>query len=83
LVILKRHQDLEVEIAGHTDSTGSESYNQALSQRRADSVREALIAGGIDAARLSAKGYGESEPIADNDTEEGRAKTRRVEMRHG
>ncbi|NIP18016.1 MAG: OmpA family protein [Xanthomonadales bacterium] len=82
LEILNRHEGLEVEIAGHTDSKGTDAYNQKLSERRADSVMQYLVDHGIDAGLLSAKGYGESEPIADNATDEGRAKNRRVEMRH-
>jgi len=82
LAILKRHPDLEVEIAGHTDSRGSEAYNMGLSQRRAKSVMEYLVTHGAKAGMLSAKGYGESEPVADNANDEGRAKNRRVELRH-
>ena len=82
LKILKRHEDLQVEIAGHTDSSGAEAYNQKLSERRAKAVRDYLVENGIDAARLSVKGYGESDPVADNASKEGRAKNRRVEMRH-
>ncbi|NND45220.1 MAG: OmpA family protein [Xanthomonadales bacterium] len=81
LQILKRHEELVVEVAGHTDSVGSDSYNQALSQRRASAVRDYLVANGIAAGRLTAKGYGESEPVADNSTDEGRAQNRRVELR--
>jgi OOP family OmpA-OmpF porin len=82
LTILRRHPDLIVEIAGHTDSKGSDSYNQALSQRRAEAVREELVAHGINASNLTARGYGESDPVADNATEEGREQNRRVELRH-
>jgi OmpA-OmpF porin, OOP family len=70
-----------VEIAGHTDSIGTDEYNQGLSQRRVDSVREYLVAKGVDGTKLTAKGYGESQPIADNATAEGRARNRRVELR--
>lgn len=80
--ILKRHSDLEVEIAGHTDSRGSESYNARLSKSRAKAVMEYLVAHGANAGMLTAKGYGESEPVADNASDEGRAKNRRVELRH-
>ena len=65
-------------IEGHTDNTGSESYNQGLSERRANSVRSYLIQEGIGAGRLSSVGYGESRPIDTNDTEEGRQHNRRV-----
>lgn len=78
---LKDWDQVEVEIAGHTDSTGSATYNEDLSQRRADSVRDFLVEEGIDSDRLETKGYGEEAPIADNDTAEGRAKNRRVELR--
>jgi OOP family OmpA-OmpF porin len=73
---------VEVEIAGYADSSGSEAFNMQLTQRRAESVRRYLIAGGIESYRLVAKGYGEADPIASNDTPEGRAKNRRVEL-HG
>ena len=78
--LLSKHERVVVEIAGHTDSKGSEEYNQGLSKRRADAVRDYLASKGVKASRLSAKGYGESRPIASNDTEEGRAENRRVEM---
>ncbi|MEJ2535413.1 MAG: NnrU family protein [Gammaproteobacteria bacterium] len=80
--ILKRHSDLAVEIAGHTDSVGSAEYNQGLSQRRADSVRDYLVGKGANPAMLKTRGYGESEPVADNSTAAGRAQNRRVEFRH-
>ena len=76
---LKQYPDATVEIAGHTDSRGRASYNQRLSQRRADAVRDALIAEfGVDGSRITAVGYGETDPIADNSTAEGRARNRRV-----
>jgi OOP family OmpA-OmpF porin len=79
---LKNWDDVKVmiEVAGHTDSTGSAAYNQTLSERRARTVREYLISKGIAAERLIAKGYGESQPVADNKTREGRYKNRRVEL---
>jgi OOP family OmpA-OmpF porin len=77
---LKEWGDVKVEVAGHTDARASARYNQQLSERRANTVRDYLIGKGIAADRLSAKGYGESQPVADNDTEEGRAKNRRVEL---
>lgn len=70
-----------VEVGGHTDSIGPDDYNQGLSQRRADAVRGYLVEQGVDGQRLSAVGYGETRPIADNDTPEGRARNRRVELR--
>jgi OOP family OmpA-OmpF porin len=72
---------LKVEIGGHTDSSGDEKVNLALSQRRADSVRKYLVGKGIAADRLSAKGYGEAQPIADNKTKDGRTQNRRVEFK--
>ena len=74
------HGTLAVEVAGHTDSTGSEAYNQALSERRAQVVYSYLVDHGVSADRMTWKGYGESSPIATNDTEEGRAKNRRTEL---
>jgi OmpA-OmpF porin, OOP family len=68
-----------LEIAGYTDNTGDDALNVALSQRRAESVREALIKYGADPDMLVAKGYGEADPIANNDTAEGRLKNRRIE----
>ncbi len=69
-----------LDIDGHTDSQGSDSSNQTLSDRRANSVRDYLIKKGIDGSRLKATGFGESKPIADNTTAAGRAKNRRTEM---
>ena len=68
-------------ISGHTDSRGSSTYNQELSQRRAQSVVDYLLKKGIDAERLKSKGFGESKPIAPNDTKSGRLQNRRVEMK--
>lgn len=78
---LKRYPELEVEIAGHTDNLGSDEYNQQLSQARADAVRASLVEHGVDGARITAVGYGESQPVADNDRDDGREYNRRVEMR--
>ena len=74
------HEKVIVEVAGHTDSIGTEEYNEGLSQRRAQSVLDYLVEQGINASRMTAKGYGESQPIASNDTSEGRAKNRRTEL---
>ena len=79
---LKRHPDLKVEIAGHADSRGPEDYNQALSERRAEAVRRYLEAKGVDTSRMTARGYGESRPVASNDTVLGQSENRRVEL-HG
>jgi outer membrane protein OmpA-like peptidoglycan-associated protein len=77
---LKTWGDVDIEVAGHTDSMGSDAYNMKLSQQRAEAVRNFLISRGVAADRLTAKGYGESQPVADNATEEGRFKNRRVEL---
>ncbi len=72
---------IKVEIGGHTDSKGSDAYNAKLSDRRAKSVVEYLTARGVDASRMSSKGYGESQPIDTNDTDAGREVNRRVELK--
>jgi OOP family OmpA-OmpF porin len=77
---LKEWGEVNIEVAGHTDSVGSDTYNLDLSRSRAEIVRAYLIDKGIPANRLTAKGYGESMPEADNNTEEGRFKNRRVEL---
>jgi OOP family OmpA-OmpF porin len=69
-----------VSIEGHTDAIGTDAYNQRLSERRANSVKTYLVEHGIDGSRLSTVGYGESRPIASNQTREGRALNRRVEL---
>jgi len=79
--ILKDFEKLTLVIEGHTDSIGPEQANQRLSQARADAVRDYLLKKGIEADRVEAKGYGESKPIADNKTREGRAENRRIEFR--
>lgn len=78
---LKARPASSVEVRGHTDSVGDDAANMRLSQARAESVRDYLIAGGIDANRLTAKGYGETEHIAPNDTPAGREQNRRVTLR--
>jgi outer membrane protein OmpA-like peptidoglycan-associated protein len=80
VALMKANPNMEVEIAGFTDAQGSDSYNKDLSQRRANTVREYIVRKGIDAARLIAAGYGETNPVASNDVEEGRAENRRVEF---
>lgn len=77
---LKDNPDLNVEIAGHTDDRGSDAYNQKLSENRAKAVYDYITSHGVDKSRLSYKGYGESQPIATNETDEGRQKNRRVEL---
>jgi len=77
---LKAWGDVDIEVAGHTDSRGSDKYNMNLSRQRAEAVRNFLVGKGVSADRLTAKGYGESQPVADNATDEGRFKNRRVEL---
>ncbi len=80
--ILKSHPEIEkVRIEGHTDNRGDAAYNQDLSQRRAEAVAGYLAGKGVDRGRLEAKGYGPSQPVADNNTKDGRAKNRRVEFK--
>ena len=78
--MLKQNPRVKIEVQGHTDSVGSAVSNLSLSQARADAVRNYLIANGIDAWRIIAKGYGESMPIAENTTRDGRARNRRIEF---
>jgi len=78
--ILNKYDDTEILIEGHTDNTGSEQHNQALSENRANAVANHLKSNGVKAARITAVGYGESQPVADNSTEAGRSENRRVEV---
>ena len=78
--MMKANQDLKLSVEGHTDNVGDAQSNQTLSENRAKEVVAAIIAQGIDAGRLSPSGHGEDMPVADNNTEEGRAKNRRVEL---
>lgn len=77
---LKENPGVRVQVAGYTDSVGTDEYNQGLSERRANAVLDYLSTHGIDASRLSAVGNGESNPVADNATADGRAQNRRVEL---
>jgi outer membrane protein OmpA-like peptidoglycan-associated protein len=77
---LKRNQTVEIEIAGHTDNKGTDEYNRTLSQGRCQAVVDYLVSQGIDSGRLTPKGYGESKPIDTNDTPDGQANNRRVEI---
>ncbi|MFO7616388.1 MAG: OmpA family protein [Bacteroidales bacterium] len=79
--VMRNNPQYNLEINGHTDSTGSDEHNLDLSQRRARAVREYLVGKGIDPGRLTSNGFGESKPVAPNDTEEGRALNRRVEFK--
>ena len=76
--VLNQYPDTSIQVAGHTDSTGSEQSNQVLSEQRASNVKNALIGQGVDPNRISTIGFGESAPIADNSTESGRQLNRRV-----
>jgi OOP family OmpA-OmpF porin len=78
---LKQRPGAHIEVAGHTDARGGDAYNRRLSARRAKAVRDYLVSRGVPGDHLTAKGYGESAPVADNATAEGRAKNRRVELR--
>src|SRR5690606_24447820 len=77
---MKEYGQTSTVVEGHTDSVGTDAYNQRLSERRANAVRDVLVnQHGLDSSRIEAVGYGESRPVADNATEEGRAINRRVE----
>ena len=78
--LLGECMQVDVSVQGHTDSTGPAEYNQGLSDRRADAVKQYLSGGGVDSRRLTAKGFGETQPVATNDTREGRARNRRVDL---
>jgi outer membrane protein OmpA-like peptidoglycan-associated protein len=79
-LVLKQYDKTIIEIAGHTDNTGSSTHNQALSERRANSVAQYLESQGVDSQRVMAVGAGEGHPIAPNNTPEGRQANRRVEL---
>jgi OOP family OmpA-OmpF porin len=78
--IMKDNPEIKFEVGGHTDSDGDDISNQKLSQQRAEAVRSQLVSMGVDAGRLTSKGYGETKPIADNNSFEGKANNRRVEF---
>ena len=77
---LRAYPEVQIQIQGHTDTRGSEAHNRDLSQRRAEAVRAYFIEGGVEAERMTAVGFGESQPVADNTTPGGRAENRRVEL---
>jgi OOP family OmpA-OmpF porin len=81
ITILKKDPEIEVEIQGHTDNAGSAEYNLILSEKRAKAVTDYVVKNGIDPERLSSRGYGLTQPVASNDTREGRAQNRRAELR--
>lgn len=76
-----KYKDAQLDVTGHTDSRGTKEYNQGLSERRAASVKAYLVKKGVDGSRITTKGYGFEQPVADNKTAEGRAQNRRVEIR--
>lgn len=78
--ILNQYPDFKISVEGHTDARGSDALNNRLSNERASSVRNALVAGGVDAGRISSSGFGKTQPVADNNTAEGRQQNRRVEV---
>jgi outer membrane protein OmpA-like peptidoglycan-associated protein len=78
--ILLAHPALNLQIEGYTDSVGSDEFNQLLSERRSDSVRDFLAEQGVPVSSMSAKGFGKTQPVASNDTVEGRQRNRRVEL---
>ena len=78
--VLNQYPQTNIIVAGHTDSKGSEEYNQKLSERRAESVKNALAGMGVNPSRINTIGYGKSKPVADNSTEVGRQMNRRVEI---
>ncbi len=81
VAFMKENAEKKANLSGHTDNVGSDAYNQALSERRTASVKDYVVGKGVDGGRVSGQGFGESKPIADNKTAEGRAKNRRVEIK--
>ncbi|MEI9917812.1 MAG: OmpA family protein [Bacteroidota bacterium] len=77
---LKKYDDTNILVEGHTDNTGDDSYNMKLSDKRAESVEDYLVTDGVAKGRITTKGYGENQPVADNDTASGRQANRRVEV---
>ena len=78
--ILNQYPEHQIAVEGHTDATGGDAYNQKLSEERAASVRLSLVAGGVDPSRITSRGFGKTQPVATNDTPEGRQQNRRVEV---
>ena len=79
--ILKDDPSLKTEVSGHTDSDGDDDYNLELSEKRAEAVMKYLISNGIEQSRMNSIGYGETKPVADNSTDEGKSLNRRVEFK--
>ena len=77
---LKSKKNLVIEIGGHTDNVGSVETNMALSQKRADAVKRYLVSKGVSSSQVKTKGYGDTQPVAYNDTDEGRQKNRRTQV---
>lgn len=77
---LQKYEDTKILVEGHTDAAGADDYNMRLSERRAQSVADYIIRLGVDPSRITTKGYGETQPVASNETAEGKAQNRRVEM---
>lgn len=77
---LKKYEDTNILVEGHTDATGEDGYNKKLSDKRAGSVEDYLVTTGVANSRITTKGYGESQPVADNNTDTGRKQNRRVEV---
>jgi OOP family OmpA-OmpF porin len=81
VAFLKENPEKRVDFEGHADWIGTDAYNQKLSERRATAAKDYVMKKGVDASRLTTRGFGETKPIADNKTKEGRAKNRRVEVK--
>ncbi|MSP41685.1 MAG: OmpA family protein [Deltaproteobacteria bacterium] len=81
VAFMNENKEKKANLSGHTDSAGSDAFNQALSERRVASVKDYVVKKGVDGGRVSGQGFGESKPIADNKTAEGRAKNRRAEIK--
>ena len=79
--VLKKEPTYKAVVAGHTDSIGSEAYNMRLSQKRADALKAYMVAAGIEADRIKTEAFGETKPVASNQTKEGRAQNRRDEAK--
>ncbi|MGC3943483.1 MAG: OmpA family protein [Chryseolinea sp.] len=77
---LKKYEDTDILVEGHTDNTGDDNYNQSLSEKRADEVKSYLVQQQVGTSRITTKGYGEKQPLAPNDTEAGKKSNRRVEV---
>ena len=80
LLVLKAYPSVQIALEGHTDATGDAAANKTLSQQRADAVKQTLVSGGVAAERVKAEGYGQERPVADNNTDAGRARNRRLEL---